>query len=605
MSSSDSTPTEALKSQVDTFSPHLKLLIAIAAKVATLHALAGRYTQKLSLQDVDLEGKDGEKEAQEELDTEQARVKNLMARTIQNSLRWLQIVCTHLEVDMGSLPDDPSLDTSLKEGLEKEREFDIAFELVLVSLGLAARDAKEQEVLTKKEGKEKTAPVLDYTALERSLTMRAVGVLGIEEGVVESAEKAIAQFLYFEMKEKEKEKEEKGISSKGEWDEATQAYKEENKNKNSALKWAATGAGFVLGGVAIGLTGGLAAPALAPLLAGTFGIAAFGGAGGAILIGTLLGLGGGGLAGYRTHRRMQGLDDVTFEPITEADVPTIPSLTATVVASGFLLDLADSVEPWRPTFSAAKVDAYALKADPKAFLEAGQALDKYIRNKVISLGGAELIKTTALAAVYAGVALPLTIYNGTTMVLDSDFTRCRDKAKKAGVLLAEILEKQVQGKRPAVLIGYGPGATIILNCLLTLHARELGSLVYSATLISLPDSPSPVTWSAARSVVAHELINCYSVHDWTLALNARLYTLSNKVGGLRAVEVEGVRDVDVSDLVKGHLELRGKVGQILQRVKEGKGSKDEAKGEEARAMEAKLRETEVKESEVKGTEVKA
>jgi hypothetical protein len=181
----------------------------------------------------------------------------------------------------------------------------------------------------------------------------------------------------------------------------------------------------------------------------------------------------------------------------------------------------------------------------------------------------------------------------------------QDKAKKAGVLLAEILEKQVQGKRPAILIGYGPGATIILNCLLTLHAREMGSLVYSATLISLPDSPSAVTWSAARSVVAHELINCYSVHDWVLALNSRLYTLSNRVGGLRAVEVEGVRDVDVSDLVKkGHLELRGKIEVILKRVKEGKGSKDEAKGDEARAMEKKLRETKLEGSERKVGEVK-
>lgn len=37
---------------------------------------------------------------------------------------------------------------------------------------------------------------------------------------------------------------------------------------------------------------------------------------------------------------------------------------------------------------------------------------------------------------------------------DSDFTRCRDKAKAAGVVLAEILEKQVQGKRPAVLVSF-------------------------------------------------------------------------------------------------------------------------------------------------------
>lgn len=89
------------------------------------------------------------------------------------------------------------------------------------------------------------------------------------------------------------------------------------------------------------------------------------------------------------------------------------------------MDPADSTEPWRPAFDLTKADVFALKVDPKAFLEAGHALDKYIRNKVVALGGAELVKTTALAAVYAGIALPMTIYNTTTMVLDSDFTRCR------------------------------------------------------------------------------------------------------------------------------------------------------------------------------------
>lgn len=40
----------------------------------------------------------------------------------------------------------------------------------------------------------------------------------------------------------------------------------------------------------------------------------------------------GGLAGYRTHRRMKGLEDVRFEPIRDDDaheIPQIPSLTAT------------------------------------------------------------------------------------------------------------------------------------------------------------------------------------------------------------------------------------------------------------------------------------
>lgn len=89
----------------------------------------------------------------------------------------------------------------------------------------------------------------------------------------------------------------------------------------------------------------------------------------------------------------------------------------TVVASGFLLDERDSIDPWRPTFEASRSDAYALKADPKAFLQAGQALQSFVRTKLISMGGTEVIKRTALASIYAGVALPLTIYNTTTMLL--------------------------------------------------------------------------------------------------------------------------------------------------------------------------------------------
>lgn len=58
---------------------------------------------------------------------------------------------------------------------------------------------------------------------------------------------------------------------------------------------------MVLGGVAIGLTGGLAAPLIAPLLVtlsgGALGFLAS--AGGAVVIGTLFGIAGGGLTGYR------------------------------------------------------------------------------------------------------------------------------------------------------------------------------------------------------------------------------------------------------------------------------------------------------------------
>ncbi|KAM0752155.1 DUF726-domain-containing protein [Meredithblackwellia eburnea MCA 4105] len=603
-SSSPSTTSSTSKdrepmSKIASLDPHLRLLVALAAKLATLGILVGRYpasasiTQSHQKQQQESKTDDGEQDGEshsKELANEQEHAAKLMSETVNASTLWLQRVVKHLGIDLETLPEQhPGKTVKLDQEIDEKDRFDVVFELVLVSVGLAEDDAQVDveeaggaegagslvngDGVNKgsKQGKKKPKKGEDgqlvYSSLDRTLVVRTAAILGITASIVRGAEKSIAQMLFFQFSQEEsKKKGDGGKQVKNAWDEAAAEQRQEAKTKGNVVKWAATGAGFILGGVAIGLTGGLAAPAIAPLLAGGLGIAAFSGASGAILIGTLLGLGGGGLAGYRTHRRMKGLDELAFEQLRTPDVPEIPTLTATIVASGFLLDLSDSVEPWRSTFERTRSDTFALKADTKDFLSAGRALDKFVRNKVIQMGGVEIIKTSALAALYAGVALPLTVFQGATAVLDSDFARCRDKAKMAGILLAEILEKKVQGSRPCNLIGYGPGATIIFEALLELHRRELGSLVYDAVLVALPSEPNAVKWASVRSVVAHRLVNCYSTNDWLLAINARLYSLAARVAGLRPVLAEGVENIDCSDLVGGHLELRGKMKEILERV---------------------------------------
>lgn len=39
-----------------------------------------------------------------------------------------------------------------------------------------------------------------------------------------------------------------------------------------------------------------------------------------------------------------------------------------------------------------------------------------------------------------------------------------------------------------------------------------------------------------------------------------------KVAGMQAVQAEGIENIDCSDLVGGHLEIRGKLEEILDRV---------------------------------------
>lgn len=72
---------------------------------------------------------------------------------------------------------------------------------------------------------------------------------------------------------------------------------------------------MVAGGVLIGVTGGLAAPAIAALLAplGIGGLLAGGAA--PVVLGTLFGVGGGGLAGRRVRERWRGVEEFGFVEI--------------------------------------------------------------------------------------------------------------------------------------------------------------------------------------------------------------------------------------------------------------------------------------------------
>lgn len=248
------TPHENM-SRVASLDPHVRHVIAIAAKLATLDILEGRYPSNISLDDSEDADNKTHREALAELATEQQRAQTLLRSTVDGSTAWLGKVVDHFGVDLHALPDLPE-SGPLAAGVPKETWVDIAVELVLVSVGLGGR--KEHG---KGKGKEEVGETpLEYSALERALVVRAARALGIGLGVVEGAEKSIAQVLYFEISGKDggngNDKEPVGKSGGNAWEEAATAKRKEASKRGNALRWAATAGGFVLGGVAIGLTGG-------------------------------------------------------------------------------------------------------------------------------------------------------------------------------------------------------------------------------------------------------------------------------------------------------------------------------------------------------------
>ena len=79
---------------------------------------------------------------------------------------------------------------------------------------------------------------------------------------------------------------------------------------------------------------------------------------------------------------MEGIEEFEFVQIEEPDVPTIPTLTATIVASGFLVKENDWIDPYRETFLRAtkdRRDVFALKAETGVMLRAGKSLESYVK----------------------------------------------------------------------------------------------------------------------------------------------------------------------------------------------------------------------------------
>ena len=91
-------------------------------------------------------------------------------------------------------------------------------------------------------------------------------------------------------------------------------------------------------------------------------------------------------------------------------------------------------------------------------LATGKALHDWVKNKLLGKLKGEVIKRTALKTVFGIISLPMSVYTTTGMVVDNDWIRGCDRAKKAGELLAEVLKERVQGERPVVLVSYYPAS---------------------------------------------------------------------------------------------------------------------------------------------------
>lgn len=360
-----------------------------------------------------------------------------------------------------------------------------------------------------------------------------------------------------------------------------EAKQEEEEPTSKWTKWkrgGIIGAAAITGGTLMAITGGLAAPAiaagfsaLAPTLGtiipviGAGGFAAVataaGSVAGSVAVAASFGAAGAGLTGTKMARRTGSVDEFEFKAIGENH--NQGRLAVEILVSGFVFEERDFFRPWEGQTD--NMERYALQWESKHLYAVSTAIQDWLSSTLAM----ELMRRGAMMTVLSGFlsafAWPATLL-WLTDIIDSKWTIAVNRSDKAGKLLAEVLIKGLQGNRPVTLVGFSLGARAIFKCLQ--HLAETGNdgLVERVVLLGAPVAIQGENWGAVRKVVSGRLINAYSTNDWMLGVAFRASLLSQGLAGIQSVNVPGIENVDVTEIIEGHSSYLWATQEILDRL---------------------------------------
>lgn len=261
-------------------------------------------------------------------------------------------------------------------------------------------------------------------------------------------------------------------------------------------------------------------------------------------------------------RRIGKVKEFEFKPI--GDNHNQGRLAVGILVSGFAFDEEDFWKPWEGWKD--NLEKYILQWESKHIIAVSTAIQDWLTSRLAM----ELMKQGAMRTVLSGLlaafAWPATLLAATDFI-DSKWSVAIDRSDKAGKLLAEVLLKGLQGNRPVTLIGFSLGARVIFKCLQELAlSNDNEGLVERVVLLGAPVSVKGERWEPARKMVAGRFVNVYSRDDWILGVTFRASLLTQGLAGIQAIDVPGVENVDVTELVDGHSSYLSAAQQILEHL---------------------------------------
>lgn len=184
----------------------------------------------------------------------------------------------------------------------------------------------------------------------------------------------------------------------------------------------------------------------------------------------------------------------------------------------------------------------------------------------------------------ASLQLPI-VLTKLSYLIDNPWTVSLGRANAAGLILADSLIDRNLGVRPITLVGFSLGSRVIFSCLRELANKGAYGLIQNVYLFGSPIVANKDEYLRARMVVSGRFVNGYASNDWILgkASPAALtfFILSGfagylfratsggimRIAGLAPVrEIPGLENIDVTQLVNGHMAYRAAMPKLLREV---------------------------------------
>ncbi|QSL64690.1 hypothetical protein MERGE_001992 [Pneumocystis wakefieldiae] len=336
-----------------------------------------------------------------------------------------------------------------------------------------------------------------------------------------------------------------------------------SRNKRYMLMCLAT----ISGGLLIGLSSGILAPLIGAGLgaafstvgvAGTTGFLV--GTGGTALITTGGVVTGSGIAVKKMSNRVKSIKTFEFKQLHDNK-----RLNLLITVPGWMLKDDDVRLPFS-TIDPIMGDVYSILWEPEILQSVGKTIN-IIATEILTQSLQQVLGQTVLVTLMSALQWPL-ILTKLGYLIDNPFVTSLQRAKSAGLVLADILLQRTLGARPISLVGFSLGSRVIYYCLLELAKKHAYGIIQNVYLFGTPVVIKENNWILASSVVAGRFINGYIKNDWILGYLFRItYGGIGQIAGLQPIQkIPSIENIDVSDLVDGHMNYREAMPKLMKKV---------------------------------------